>query len=117
MASCPAQPSKCGDLTPASQAVTPTIITTDTSTSEPASGGGARNTPEGVQQTAKSYSSSLADMEQMRREIRQLQEKRSAAMMNEVVELQRERDTAVGRVKILKQTLEGIHYSTCLLVL
>lgn len=51
--------------------------------------------------------SSLAHMEKMRQEIRQLQEKRAAAMMNEVVELQRERDTAVGRVKIMKQTLEG----------
>lgn len=51
--------------------------------------------------------SSLADMEKMRKEIKQLQEKRAAAMMNEVVELQSERDTALGRVKILKQTLEG----------
>ncbi len=46
-------------------------------------------------------------MERMRKEIRQLQEKRAAAMMNEVVEMQRERDMAVGRVKILTQTLEG----------
>ncbi len=50
---------------------------------------------------------SLEDMERMRKEIRQLQEKRAAAMMNEVVEMQRERDMAVGRVKILTQTLEG----------
>lgn len=47
-------------------------------------------------------------LDKMRKEIRQLQEKRAAAMMNEVVELQRERDTAVARVKILKQSLEGI---------
>lgn len=49
----------------------------------------------------------LAEVDKMRSQIRQLQEKRSAAMMNEVVELQKERDIAVGRVKILKQTLEG----------
>lgn len=50
---------------------------------------------------------SLADMDKMRREIKQLQEKRATAMMNEVVDLQRERDTALGRVKLLKQALEG----------
>ena len=50
---------------------------------------------------------SLADVEKMRKEIHTLQEKRAAAMMNEVVELQKERDVATGRVKILKQTLEG----------
>ena len=50
---------------------------------------------------------SLADMEKMRAEIRQLQEKRAAAMMNEVVDLQRERNTALGRVKLLKETVEG----------
>lgn len=50
---------------------------------------------------------SLADMEKMRAEIRQLQEKRAAAMMNEVVELQKERNTALGRIKQLKETVEG----------
>ncbi len=51
--------------------------------------------------------SSVAEMDRVRKEIRQLQEKRAAAMMNEVVELQRERDTALGRIRILQQTLEG----------
>lgn len=50
---------------------------------------------------------SLADMEKVRAEIRQLQEKRAAAMMNEVVDLQNERNTALGRVKQLKETVEG----------
>ena len=68
-----------------------------------------RSPPEGLEAEgdSTSKSKSFSDVEKMRREIRQLQEKRAAAMMNEVVELQRERDTAVARVKILKQTLEG----------
>lgn len=49
----------------------------------------------------------LEDMEKMRKEIRQLQEKRAETMMNEMVELQRERNTALGKVKILTQTMEG----------
>ena len=51
--------------------------------------------------------SSFGEVDKMRREIRQLQEKRTAAMMNEVIELQRERDMATGMVKMLKQTMEG----------
>jgi len=50
---------------------------------------------------------SLADVERVRKEIQQLQERRAAAMMSELAELQRERDTAVGRVKLLKETVEG----------
>lgn len=54
---------------------------------------------------------SLVDMEdRMREEIRQLQERRAAAMMNEIIDLQRERDLAMGRVKTLKKTVEGLFY-------
>ena len=60
------------------------------------------------QSERKVSGTSLAEMERVRKEIRQLQEKRAAAMMNEVVELQRERDSALGRIKILRQTLEGV---------
>lgn len=63
--------------------------------------------PSGGDKKPKQKKNSLEEVEKMRREIRQLQEKRAAAMMNEVVELQRERDTAIARVKILKQSLEG----------
>ena len=59
------------------------------------------------QNSRKGSGSSLAEMERMRKEIRQLQEKRAAAMMNEVVELQREKDAALGRIKLLRQSLEG----------
>ena len=55
-----------------------------------------------------SHGNTTMDMEQiMREQIRILQEQRAAVMMNEVIELQRERDLALGRVKSLKKCIEG----------
>ena len=55
-----------------------------------------------------SHGNTMMDMEQvMREQIRILQEQRAAVMMNEVIELQRERDLALGRVKTLKKNIEG----------
>lgn len=54
------------------------------------------------------HGNSIVDMEKkMREQIRILQEQRAAVMMNEVIELQRERDLALGRVKTLKNTIQG----------
>ena len=51
---------------------------------------------------------SLVEMEVMMREqIRALQEQRAAAMMGEVVELQREKDLAMGRVRRLERSVAG----------
>ena len=51
---------------------------------------------------------SLVEMEVvMREQIRALQEQRAAAMMTEVVELQRERDLAMGRVRRLERSVAG----------
>ncbi len=50
----------------------------------------------------------VAAMEQkMREQIRLLQEHRAAVMMEEVIDLQRERDLALGRIKTLKKNMEG----------
>ena len=58
---------------------------------------------------SQNMAESLLDMEErMREEIRQLQEQRAAAMMHEIINLQRERDLAMGRVKTLKKTVEGL---------
>ena len=43
----------------------------------------------------------------MREEIRELQEQRAAAMMTEIVELQKERDLALGKVKRLEKKVKG----------
>ena len=40
-------------------------------------------------------------------EIRELQEQRAAAMMAEIVELQKERDVALGKVKRLEKRVKG----------
>ena len=52
---------------------------------------------------------SLVEMEvKMRDQIRALQEQRAAAMMNEIVDLQRERDLAMGKIRRLEKTLAGV---------
>ena len=43
----------------------------------------------------------------MREEIRELQEQRAAAMMTEIVELEKERDLALGKVKRLEKKVKG----------
>ncbi len=54
-------------------------------------------------------SNSMTDMElKMREQIRILQEQRAAVMMEEVIDLQRERDLALGRIKVLKKSIEGM---------
>ena len=51
---------------------------------------------------------SYAEMEEkMRQQIKKLQEQRAAAMMNEMMDLQKERDIALSRVKMLKKTVES----------
>lgn len=56
-----------------------------------------------------SNSTPLSDMEErMRTEIRTLQEQRAATMMAEVVDLQRERDLALGRIKALKKAADEL---------
>ena len=68
--------------------------------------------------SARSHHRSLLAMEEtMREEIRELQEQRAAAMMTEIVELQKERDLALGKVKRLEKKVKGelqvrrLHYS------
>lgn len=51
---------------------------------------------------------SYTEMEKnMREQIRILQEQRATAMMNEMVDLQKERDIALSRIKMLKKSVEG----------
>ena len=51
---------------------------------------------------------SYTEMEKsMREQIRILQEQRAAAMMNEMIDLQKERDIALSRIKLLKKSVEG----------
>lgn len=51
---------------------------------------------------------SYAEMEEkMRQQIKKLQEQRAAAMMNELMDLQKERDIALSRIKMLKKTVES----------
>ena len=45
--------------------------------------------------------------EALRKRVRELQEQRAAAMMTEVVELQKERDLALGKVKRLERKVKG----------
>lgn len=52
----------------------------------------------------------------MREEIRELQERRAAAMMSEIVELQKERDLAVGKTKRLETKLKGKGVCVCVCV-
>lgn len=61
-------------------------------------------------QPTSHQSNSMTGMElKMREQIRLLQEQRAAVMMEEVIDLQRERDLALGRVKILKKNIEGAY--------
>ena len=70
--------------------------------------GGVRGASEGVPVGGVGGRGSLMEMEVvMREQIRVLQEQRAAAMMNEVVELQRERDLAMGRVRRLERSVAG----------
>lgn len=60
------------------------------------------------QESAQSQQRSLVAMEEtMREKIRELQEQRAAAMMTEIVELQKERDLALGKVKRLENKVQG----------
>ena len=43
----------------------------------------------------------------MREQIRVLQEQRAAAMMTEIVDLQRERDMVVGKLKRMEKSVAG----------
>ena len=43
----------------------------------------------------------------MREQIQALQEQRAAAMMTEIVDLQRERDMAVGKLKRMEKSVAG----------
>ena len=43
----------------------------------------------------------------MREEIRELHEQRAGAMMSEIVELQKERDLAVAKLKRLEKKVKG----------
>ena len=57
---------------------------------------------------ASAHQRSLLAMEEtMREEIRELQEQRAAAMMTEIVELQKERDLALGKAKRLEKKVKG----------
>ena len=70
--------------------------------------------------SARSHQRSLLAMEEtMREEIRELQEQRAAAMMTEIVELQKERDLALGKVKRLEKKVKGIilFISSCVFVI
>lgn len=59
--------------------------------------------------SARSQQRSLVVMEEaMREEIRELQEQRAAAMMSEIVELQKERDLALGKTKRLEKKVKGL---------
>ena len=62
---------------------------------------------------ASAHQRSLLAMEEtMREEIRELQEQRAAAMMTEIVELQKERDLALGKAKRLEKKVKGKARST-----
>ena len=61
-----------------------------------------------VTQRKQSMEESYTEMEEvMREQIKKLQEQRAVAMMNELMDLQKERDIALCRVKMLKKTVEG----------
>ena len=63
------------------------------------------------QESVRSQQRSLIAMEEtMREKIRELQEQRAAAMMTEIVELQKERDLALGKVKRLENKVKGDLY-------
>ena len=45
--------------------------------------------------------------ERMREQIKVLQEERAAAMMTEIVDLQREKDVALGKMKKMERSVAG----------
>lgn len=51
----------------------------------------------------------------MREQIKELQEKRAAAMMNEITELQRDRDIALSRLKQLEKIMNDLQKENLLL--
>lgn len=51
----------------------------------------------------------------MREQIKELQEKRAAAMMNEITELQRDRDIALSRLKQLEKIINDLQKENLLL--
>lgn len=51
----------------------------------------------------------------MREQIKELQEKRAAAMMNEITELQRDRDIALSRLKQLEKVINDLQKENLLL--
>ena len=60
------------------------------------------------QETSVSIQRSLLSMEEaVRGEIRELHEQRAAAMMSEIVELQRERDVAMAKARRLEKKVNG----------
>lgn len=63
------------------------------------------------QTSPRSERGSLATMEAaMREEIRELHEQRAAAMMTEIVELQKDRDLAVAKVRRLEKKVKGKNF-------
>ena len=62
----------------------------------------------GGSSTRQSMETSYSEMEgKMREQIRTLQEQRAVVMMNELIDLQKERDIALSRIKMLKKSVEG----------
>ena len=56
----------------------------------------------------QSMEASYTEIEdKMREQIKLLQEQRAAAMMNELIDLQKERDIALSRIKMLKKSVES----------
>ena len=49
----------------------------------------------------------LAEVEEMRIQIKQLYQKKTEALMKKVVELEKVRDVAIGRGQILEEALKG----------
>ncbi len=82
--------------------------TTNTHSSMSVQGGKAAVGDECQPINSSHQSIAVTAMEQkMREQIRLLQEHRAAVMMEEVIDLQRERDLALGRIKTLKKNMEG----------
>lgn len=64
---------------------------------------------EAAAQLQQSLEASYTEMEgKMREQIKLLQEQRAAAIMNEMIDLQKERDIALSRIKMLKKSVESM---------
>jgi len=57
--------------------------------------------------SASSGVAALTEVEEMRIQIKKLQEKKTETLMKKVAQLEKERDVAMGGTKILQQTLTG----------